>query len=60
VTRGDAKREGPGTQKEAEQKAAYVHTDVEKTDKEAAEGVARKVADLEVEPALTADQYVYV
>lgn len=58
VTRRDAKKEGSNTQTEAEQKAAMVRADVEKTDREAEEGTLKKGADLEVEPALTANQYV--
>lgn len=57
VTRHDARKDGSNTQTEAEQKGAYVVADVERTDLAAQEGVLAKVSDLEVEPALTADQY---
>lgn len=59
VTKSDARREGPGTETEAAQKIDYVVSDVTRTDKEAQEGVRARVSDLEVEPALTADQYVH-
>lgn len=58
VTRNDARREGPGTETEADQKSEYVVRDILRTDKEAVEGVRAKVSDLEIEPPLTADQYV--
>ena len=58
VTRQDARKEGSNTQTEAEQKGAYVQADVERVDREAEQGVRKKVSDLELEPALTADQYV--
>lgn len=58
VTKADARQEGPGTQTEAEVKGAYVQKDVEKVEKEAREGKLPTFRDLEVEPPLTADQYV--
>lgn len=57
-TRKDARKEGSNTESEAGQKAAYVQQDVEKVDKEEAEGVAPQLIHLEAEPPLTAEQYV--
>lgn len=56
VTKRDRRPEGSNTQSEAEMKGAFVKADVEKVDKEDAEGPQPKVSDLEVEPSLTADQ----
>lgn len=58
ITRKSAAKEGSNTQSEAEAKARAVETEVTRVDKEAAEGTLPKVSDLEVEPALTAEQYV--
>lgn len=55
-TRKDARKEGSNTESEAEDKIGYVQRDIEKTDKEEAEGVAPQLLDLETEPPLTADQ----
>jgi len=56
VTRKDAEPAGPGTQTEAEQKGRRIDQDVAHEDKIAAEGELPTISDLEVEPALTADQ----
>lgn len=56
-TRRDARKEGSNTQSEAEEKLNAMQRDIEKTDKEEAEGVAPQLIDLETEPPLTADQY---
>lgn len=57
-TRRDARKEGSNTESEAEQKASYVQRDVERIDKEEAEGIAPQLIHLEAEPPLTAEQYV--
>lgn len=56
VTRADAEPSGPGTQTEAERKGHRIAQDVAHEDKLAAEGELPTISDLEVEPALTADQ----
>lgn len=56
VTRKDAEPSGPGTETEVERKARRVEQDVAQEDKLAEEGELPTISDLEVEPALTADQ----
>lgn len=58
-SKADARREGSNTQTEAEQKAKYVQEDVERVAREEKEGIVKKISDLEIEPALTSEQYVY-
>lgn len=58
-TKQDARKEGSNNQTEAEAKVAYIRADIERVDKEKKEGKLPAVKDLEVEPALTADQYVF-
>lgn len=57
-TRKDAKTEGSNTEMAARLKASSVEKDVEKIEKEEAEGEAPQLIHLEAEPPLTADQYV--
>jgi hypothetical protein len=59
VTRQDAHQEGSNNMGQAERKAASVQAEVETVDREAAEGALPSVEDLEVEPPLTREQYVY-
>lgn len=54
----DAQPEGSNTQMQAEAKAALHKADLERLEREATEGPAVTLSDIETEPALTADQYV--
>lgn len=57
VRRGDARQEGSNNMAEADRKATLIKTEVEHVEKAAAEGDEPTVDDLEVEPALTVEQY---
>lgn len=57
-SKADARREGSNTQTEAEQNAKYVESDIERVNREEAEGTVKKISDLEIEPPLTREQYV--
>ncbi|EXJ90283.1 hypothetical protein A1O1_03382 [Capronia coronata CBS 617.96] len=56
ITRADAFPEGSNNQIQAERKAAAIQKEAKVVDKEAEEGRAPEVEDLEVEPPLTKDQ----
>lgn len=57
--RGDQLPEGANTASQAETKARMVQAEMQKVDREEAEGILPTVEDLEPEPPLTAEQYVY-
>jgi hypothetical protein len=59
-TKKDANPEGSNTFGDAEKKARRVIDEMQRVDKEAAEGTPPTVADLEVEPPLTREQYVAI
>lgn len=59
IKRGQQKQEGSNTKADAEAKGRELQAEVEKVDKAAIDGELPLVKDLEVEPPLTADQYVF-
>ncbi|OAL32590.1 hypothetical protein AYO20_07900 [Fonsecaea nubica] len=59
ITRQDAKFEGPNSLAQAEAKARAVSDEVREKELEDKEGIPPTVEDLEVEPPLTKEQYVF-
>ena len=59
ITRADAKYEGTNTMAEADAKTRAVEEDIRAAEIEDKEGVQPTVEDLEIEPPLDRDQYVF-
>ena len=59
VTKRSARSEGSNTLSEAERKTAAVRNELQEQERANTEGELPTVDDLEVEPALTAEQYGY-